>query len=73
MVATVVVATALTFGQTRYRALAEVPIALLAAAAIDSWLRAPAAKGVEAAEVRAPATDATAPAEAREPAGAPAG
>jgi 4-amino-4-deoxy-L-arabinose transferase-like glycosyltransferase len=73
MMATVVVATALTFGQTRYRALAEVPIVLLAAAAIDSWLREPAAERPEVAEVSAPAASVTAPVEPREPAGASAG
>jgi 4-amino-4-deoxy-L-arabinose transferase-like glycosyltransferase len=38
---TVIVATGLTIGQTRYRAMAEVPLVLLAAVAIDSWLRRP--------------------------------
>ncbi len=37
--ATVVVATVVTFGQTRFRAAAEVPLALLSAAAVDVWIR----------------------------------
>jgi hypothetical protein len=38
-VATVAVATIVTFGQTRFRAAADVPLALLTAVAVDAWLR----------------------------------
>ena len=38
-VATVAVATIVTFGQTRFRAAADVSLAILAAVAVDAWLR----------------------------------
>jgi hypothetical protein len=42
--AIVVIAVALTFGQTRYRAPAEPVVVLLAAVAADAWLRRRAAR-----------------------------
>jgi hypothetical protein len=38
-IATVAVATIVTFGQTRFRAAADVSLAILAAVAVDAWLR----------------------------------
>lgn len=62
--ATVSIAVALLMGQTRYRALAEVPIVLLAAVAIDSWLRSPNRDGA----VHAPLVELS-PSQPREPVG----
>jgi 4-amino-4-deoxy-L-arabinose transferase-like glycosyltransferase len=59
-VATVIITVALTFGETRYRAAAEVTLVILAAAGIDAALpslRRPAAADDEALLTRNPALD----------------